>query len=389
MKPKHELVESVAPTLSSEEQLRELRKYLATSEPFRICRGKLGGTDWFFGDVLDDKTLIVPGQTFASPTAVEAEFNRRHGQARVLLTHLAKLRRDGHMVAYNELLAALSSDRFVITGEEWPLDKRKIGTLVMFEPERTIKLMRWLKLLHPKIIERHLGYSTSSGEQVFEKFGLIDRPELRWLTDEILSEWPTIREGFKKYGLNNTDGHWIEFRKYLPKSLLPEEFNSLEWFREDGKWSELSFDDYLCAWLRPVSPSSDSGEIGEHLQNWSCAAFFPGKKQDEVLSMFQRDKRDRIATWQLSFPAHVSSVQANDYPCSFGLFPERELGRFKGLWPAYTSGSKQGGMGAVVIDSRRSVPMTDPLFQVEVCRQAEDAPDVQDVGFELFLPGLY
>ncbi len=380
MKPESEIVESVAPTLSSEEQLRKLREYLVKSEPFRECRGKLGGTNWFFADVLTDKTL-------KSPTAIEREYHHRHGQACVLLTHLAKLKRDGYMVAYNELLAALSSDRFIITGEDSPLHERKIGTLVMFDPERTIKLMRWLKLLHPKIIERHLGNHNTSGNWVFERGGLIDRPDLSWLTEEILSDWPAIRKGFEKCDLKKNGGHWTDFRKHLPQSLLPEGYDSQEWFVEDGKWRDLSFNEYLCAWLRPVS-SSGSIEIGDHLQNWSCAVFFPNKDQDEVLSMFQRDKQERIATWRLSFPAHISSVQVDHHSCSFGLFPENELDRFQRQWPAYTSGSRQGGMGAVVLESHRRIPMGDPLFQVEVCRKAKDAPNVQDVGFELFLPGL-
>ncbi len=134
-----------------------------------------------------------------------------------------------------------------------------------------------------------------------------------------------------------------------------------------------------------MSPFSGSAEIGDYLQNWSCAAFFPGKEQGEVLSMFHRDKQERIATWRLSFPAHITSVQVEDYSCSFGLFPENELDRFKGLWPAYTSNSQQSGMGVVVIEGQRSVPMTDPLFQVDVCRKAEKAPSLHDVGLQLYL----
>lgn len=379
MKTRGLKVESVVPTLSSEEQLRRLREYLATSRSFSECRGKLG-RGWGDIGVLDD-------ERFTTPTSIEEECKRRGGQLRILVNKLAKLRKGGQMFAYEELFSALCDDRFIITGEDSPLHKREIGTLVMFDPERTIKLMRWLKLLHPKIIERHLGHSNPSGEWVFERGGLIDRPDLKCLTDEVLSEWPTIREGLEKFYSKKPGGHWSACREYLPQLLLPEGYESQEWFIKDGRWLDLSFNEYLCGWLNPVGPDTCS-DIGEYLQKWSCGVFFPKKEQDEVLSMFQRDKQERTATWRLSFPAHIATASSDLYSCSFGLFPENELDRFQRQWPAYTSGSRQGGMGAVVLESRRSVPMVDTLFEVKAYRQAKETPNVQDVGIQLFLRGL-
>lgn len=372
MKPKRVSGE-VVPALSPENQLHNLREYLAASIPFSECRGMLGG-GWGDIRVLDD-------EKFDSPKSVEEECKRRQGLLRVLLTKLARLRKSGQMAAYQELYAALVDERFVITGEDSPLHERKFGTLVMFDPERTIKLLRWLKLLHPKIIERHLGFQSQSGNWLFETEGLIDRPELRWLTDEVLGEWNTTPQCSR--GPCESDE---ALRELFPRSLLPEGFESTDWFVEDGKWLDLIHNQYLCGWVTN-QPKGSCPRIDERFMRWTgCALFFPGKDQNEVLSMFKRDKQDRIATWMLSFPAHVHSLDANYYPCSFGLFPEKDLPRFQEKWPAYTSGSRQGGMGAIVIDSGRRVPMRDPIFEVSPYRKAVEPPKLEHVGIELFLP---
>lgn len=361
---------------SSEDQLLELREYLARSEPFRKVRGELEG-DWLSTGILKDKR-------FVSPSAVMEEFNRRQGLARPLMNHLAKLKRDGHLVAYEELLRALTSDRFVITGEEWPLDKRQNGTLVMIDPERTLDLIRWLKLFAPQIIDRHLGHFDPGMAGMIENGALIDRLDMKWFTEKVLNEQEIIGAGLRAFHLSGGGGrqpHGWDRHRYFCASILPIDFHSTEWFVEDN-W-HYWFRTNMCEWLRPAVPDGLGSNCYDLLANWGVAAFFPNTTQDQILGLFHRDKQARIATWSFSYPAHF---RMNGYHVSMGLFPEEQFGVFKQKLPTHTSVSRQRGMGAIILERDRPTSVDNDSFGVQIYRMAKDSPNPATMRLRLHFP---
>ena len=347
--------------LDSEEQLKQLIAYLAKSEAFKHCRGKLGKSDWLGTDVFKNTS---------SPTDTLCTFDWRHGQARVLFNHLAKLLREGHNVAANELMLALNHESFVITGEELPLDKRRSGVLLMFDVKRMLKLTRWLKLLDPRIIDRHLGVDKEKEQW---KSHLVDRPGLKWLTDEVMGENPEL----KKCLVNFHRSPMIYFcrENFLPNSLLSIGINDFrqKWLVDGNRLP------YHTKWLHldEVRPGHNDDVLG----NWGVACFIPDTTQAEVLGMIKRDRQDKVATWQFNYPVHLSNLSG--YTASVGLFPEAELDRFKKMWPSYTSKSLQNGMGAVLLENNSLIPMSDPIFSWEDQRSQKDELDPYKVGIHL------
>jgi hypothetical protein len=363
--PESQLVVSIQ---SPEEQLQSLRTYLATSEPFRHCRGKFGN-DW-------TGTGMFREFEDASPTAILDQFDWRSSQIRVLMNHLAKLRRDGQLVAFEELSRALIDRSFVITGEELPLDKRHFGVLLMYSPERMLDFIRWLKLVSPQIVDLQLGYPGSHVEEFIKRGLRKDRPGFKEWTLSILEQHPEIRSGLEAFYERFPSGLRSECDRgrFLPDRILSD---YLKEFPKD----EASRDKLCRAgrWLRPEEDNRYTNT--DVLGNWAVACFFPQMTQQEVLSLVKRERQHQVATWQFHYPAHMMNFDG--YTASIGLFPEKELGHFSAMWPSFVSTSLSHGMGAVIMEHRHQMDMTDPLFDRKRWRDQETEPDKNEVGLKL------
>ncbi len=360
--------------LNADEQLTMLREYLSTSEPFRHCRGKLGG-DWLGIGILADPQLNAPEKPF-SPTKVLDTLKWRTGQARVLINYLAKLRRDGHDVAYQELRFALAEERFVITGEELPLDKRQPGALLMYQPKRTLDLIRWLQLLNPIAIDNHLGKLTYPYDIKLLEDG-IEKPRmsLKWLTEKVMADNPSIQEGLEKFydsGMRNHRGN------FLPSSIVWGEGNKSDSWISPTKGSSAVLCDPL--WLR-VANRGLSGSSGDILGNWGVACFFPGKTQAEILGAIPRDRQSEVAVWQFNYPLFVNNPT---HGYSIGLFPESEHETFRKSLPTYTSSTITNGFGAVILGQRGPSDRAEhPMFDYRLHRHSSEEPDFDKVAMKL------
>ena len=78
-----------------------------------------------------------------NPTAALAAFEAAVADRRIMLNMLACLRRDGHLVAEEQLTKALDSEH-VIVGETVPLEETEHGVLLIFDPEKVFLLTRWM-----------------------------------------------------------------------------------------------------------------------------------------------------------------------------------------------------------------------------------------------------
>lgn len=358
-----------AEKLSAEAQLQQLRTFLSTCEPFRHCRGNLGECGWLGTDIVTKK------KEPPSPNEVMRVMNWRSGQARVVLNHLAKLRRDGHMIAYEELLSALNSKFYVITGEELPLESRTPGVLLMFEPKRMLDLIRWVQFLSPLAIDNHLGRVKAEYDLNLLSTGL-EKPRLglKWLTESVLDKNPGIRHGLDTFYNSGMRGHRSLF---LPSKVVWKDEDELQsWLSEKEDSGQV-----LCnpEWLRIVQPSNIGLNEGNFLGDWGVACFFPGKTQAEILGAIRRDLHDQVAVWQFHYPSFINNFRHGSY--SIGLVPEAKLGVFKKECPTFTSNTITDGFGAVILENRRTVE--HPMFDIRKARHSPEEPDFQNVAIEL------
>jgi hypothetical protein len=302
-------------------EVEQLLAELSGHEAFRYCRGKLGDADWLTAGLLRQSERT--SAKLLSPTTMLRTIDKRRSQTRIVLNMLAKLWRDGKIYAAAELEEALIDRNFVFTGEDVPVNRRKPGVLVIFEPEKVLDIMRWSVCLDPKVVDRHLDRSLKN--QVDKKLDswIIDRPELRPWTEAIMSKYPDIREGLEKYYDNASSD--IYRQGFLPDFLVdfPQKWNPNERLRYEG----ATF----------LFMHEQQNYDTHHIAKWCVGCIFADKTQDEVLGLFERSMQEQIATWQFSYPAHVSF---GHHCSSIGLFPEDQLDRFKKKWPAYVSRSK-------------------------------------------------
>lgn len=353
-------------TPSPEEQLQQLRTYLATSEPFRHCRGKVGS--WTGLGMFDEKELKE-----ATPTALLKELDWRSGQTRILMNHLAKLRRDGHTVAFEELRYALANADFVITGEELPLDKRISGVLLMYEPKRMLEFIKWVKLVCPEVVDWQLGHPTSFGKTMIAQGKIKDRPGYVPWTERVLTENPEVKQGLERFYASSEHRSVINRANFLPDTILREAYRRFA--KDDDARYMLQRG---VKWLRPDEDSPYNTDV---IGNWGVASFLPEMTQSEVLSLIKREHQHEVATWQFSYPSHMRDISG--YSASIGLFPEKELSRFRKRWPSYVSGSLSQGMGAVLLENRHRLEMEDSLFDMRHWRDQESEPNKDEVGLKL------
>ncbi len=368
---------------TEEQQLAGLREFLASCEPFRVCRGRLGSGDWSnVGIFTDHESTPERPLLFTTPSAILRELERRHGQTRVMMNALAKYQRDGQHRAFQELMYALTDRNYVITGESLDLSLRTPGVLMIYQPKRILTLLRWLKMVNPVLMDLHQGQLDERERFYIEKGFIKDRPRLAELTAQVLQENPAIREGFEKYYEARRGDPRIgrqELRHFVPQSLFPH--HDKTW----GILKTLAVDDDGASSLSDTTwlAVEEDGSGNDILGNWGIACFYPGKTQKEVLSRFKRKHHGDIATWQFHYPAHIHSCDTHNF--SIGLFPENEHARFHRQWPSYTSPSLQQGMGAVMLEPtwRRKIKMEDPIFDQKHWREREDDPDPLSIGMHL------
>lgn len=361
------------PSQNEDEQMSQLRNYLSTSNPFTQCRGKLGHGWLDLG--------ILEGSPARTPSAVMEELARRTGQAKILLNHAAKLRRDGKMRAYLELVRALKDPEFILTGEESPLDKRTPGVLVMFNPKRNMDLLRLVQIVDPLTVDLCLGKGDDHAHHMVELGEVRTRPELTGWIQSVLSQNPDVLKGLEKWYTSERS----KFRpEYMPNSLHKDVFD------DNNGWLTDKQQDRCVRrgneWLKPAMDQRYDYIRHDVLANWPIALFFNNKTQREVLSLFKREHQKDVATWQFYYPTHMSHLTG--YSVSIGLFPESEISRFTKRWPTHTSKSLNEGMGAVMLEGRDDdndpLKMMDPLFDFEATRKQEETPDPEKVGLRLF-----
>lgn len=316
-----------------EAEIAELLEKLRGSEKFRTCRGKL--RDWFdlrylLGD--PPPNTLFPDVRELSPTEALARFDQRHGDLRPMLNMLAKLRRDGKAHAFRELKRALEEPGYTMRGEESPVDRRVKGVLMIPEPMKMLRLLRWCWVLHPDNIARHMGHPEVARKS--RRGNLPERPELRWLTDQVLVDHPNIRPLFETYleldvrrdGYPAYLANWVPFEQAVSVAL-------------EDRWKHRDITSRNAA--RALRLKDESLFFG----GCTFGYFFPDAAPGDVAKHYGRDEQDDM----LLLPFEHPPADLRAYASSVGIFPAHEHSVFRKIWPASVSKGTSGGIGAVLL----------------------------------------
>ncbi len=297
---------------SREEQLASLHNTLMGNQAFAACRGM---TSRAFADIT---------QKSDSPAAFCADWDIWIAKARVMGSLLVRFKRDGWKFAYDELQRALCDSRFIMTGETVPVESTSPYTVVMFDPRRTLLMIKW-------ILD-----NLTSATQVSAFIGHRRDEEVLDHTRMMFKEFPTLEK----------HARLLRQGVAYPGPDLCKAYHDIidSRFEADHSWAPLTL-----GWHQ----WNDSIELynGPHC-HFRCAYLCRGHQAD-VLNLFSRELQDEIATWQLYLP-NVATLFHGEGPLSesrslidIGFHKESEHDRWRKIRPGFVSSGFQWGLGVL------------------------------------------
>ena len=209
---------------------------------------------------------------------------------------LAQLRREGRNEEANDLKSALCNRNQFISGETIPLEKTVPATILMLEPEVTLKL---------------LELTVGSGI-----------PQ-----EKLLELLPAAR---------NHEENWPVFTTYIDayEAVLAELPKTFE--------RSIRLGDSNWAWVL----GGDRHELEPFrlsLLSGSFAFVFFGQEQGNVLKKLSRDQQARVGTWQIDLPAFMVGWSPAFSIC---FHEEAVHAEWSKRYPALASKSVSNGYGA-------------------------------------------
>lgn len=298
----------------AEQQLQKLRERLLGHKVFGKCRRSFHCFPY--------DQFIREGK---SPAGALRMFEQWAARQRVMLKMLAELKRDGHNVAFEELKEALTSDH-VITGEDVPLEQTEPGVLIMFDPEKTLLLIRWL--YSSRLIDAHNWVTKGKIPE--------DRGRCGSLTPHLLEAFPKLAAQFREPPVTHPS---CPTREVHPR--IKDAFKRL---RNDNSW-----DDVLC-----MFPDCDFTDLWYSVN--AVAIFVRNTTQDKIKKLFTRDEQATMVMWRFNYPKsfkHKLKVAwGHNSDLWIGLHEECEHQVWRRRWPAFASASTASQLGAVIVDKK-------------------------------------
>lgn len=340
MNTKNQVPETVP---SAYEQLAWLREHLAGSRAFADCRGKFGHTVEYL------VSHMAKGDS--STDDYEQRLRVRLGSVRVMAVLIQRLFRRGWNVAFSELMSALENECYVLTGEIVPIERIIPVTFVMYEPDKTLAMLRWM-FTHPLSDLDCLGHMDV-------------RPALLQKVSKLLMLFPVLdnyafsrRKNDLPVGMELYLSHKEEVldRFTIPQRAIPMGLN----------W------DYQQPMMKTMLRYERQSNQG---MTHPFAFLFRGWDQRRVLELYPREVQDHIATWQFHLPVVFKDIDTTHI--LVGLHCEDEHQKWLKCHPTYASKGVAQGMGGLVI------PLRCPTERYE-----EYAPDPKQYlayGFRRFI----
>lgn len=316
---------------SQDEQLAKLRKILMGHKAFQRRRGS-----WDFTISQVARQMLKA----SSPTATLQEWAHFAADTAILVNLLAKFRRDEWTCASDNLLKALQHPGYLLPGENFDhrLDETYPVVFVVFEPEKTIQMFRWLcsRVSHrDEIVALNLGEQVSS------------------TTQKLAEVFPSIKDGY--FQEEDTHGRLVAPNRVYVQDILST-FSDLSiafpdiWegtqLRVQTCGLRLVADQYSHHLDLGLSGSSSRTTVG----SWSVRMgyqwgfFIFGVTQDQILAKFPRKLQAQIGTWQFHVPK-ILPFNALDV----GIHGQDEHEMFRSQHPALVSKGVSHGLGAIII----------------------------------------
>lgn len=307
---------------SREEQLKSLREKLVGNKTFGACRGKL--SDPFFGTIENSES----SSHFCSV------WDNLAPKMRIMGNLLAQYKRDGWLDAYSTLQIALRSESYLIPGETIPLEQTAPFTVIMFEPDKTLTLIRWLLGVHWCELDEYLDKKDGKvGNWEFHSSGL---------TQQLFQELPSLEKHARERRRKcRYEGEDLEKAYDEDVALLAP---------EDGKVIEQMLSDLGGKRLYLGRTKMGDPQWNDHIENIDIipvAYIFPVEAK-KVLKYFSRKKQREIGIWSFNYPKVEIDSEFN---LNIGLHAEEEQSRWRKESPMGVSLNSSCGLGAVIFSS--------------------------------------
>lgn len=337
-------------SVSESQQYDRLRERVFDHQVFQRSRGKFG----FLTEVLEG---------LAGEAESATDFLRRLDQifadARTTANIYAQFVQDGYDDAAAEALQCLADESHRLPQEEVLSVHTVPYTLLMFEPEKTLYLLK-------------LAFNWNGDEMwrfVQEKWGPTWRfndnyrrgEEPQRPPEEIMPDFPPdLRELCRKFPslfltLREIRSYQLHFRPEVLGNA--HKHDVLKPFLHAAKEPlQIAFCDAIR--LRPVEYGlgrdffSNNIDLFWHearvddlgfLRQFGAAYLLKGDRSN-LVSLFPRKMQDRIATWQFQVPDNI-----HPYDCQVGLHIEAEHERWRRERPSFCSKNLHSGWGAMML----------------------------------------
>lgn len=294
------------------EQADKLVEKLTGHSVFTRMRGKVQGFPlWEFLDLDSENT----------PTKSLRIFDSYMADLRVMRNLVVWLRCHGYRRAGEELQHALSDSKYRMWCEDIPIEETRVATVLMFDPEVTMRIYRW-------------WYSPNTQWE----FPHWQNPQPRSAeTIHMLASYPTLSQ--KEFWVNSSLP-FITLRRDVVNPLLVAAGPLAQKVFAELSWCGPHFPLYVQGGCKKPNER-------ESYEDGAWAYLLTGYDQGEVLSWFPRELQSKLATWQIQVPlCHLRGVAM--VHAGVGFYPEVEHPRWKKLSASRASRGVSAGMGVVI-----------------------------------------
>jgi hypothetical protein len=318
------------------EQMKYIDK-LVGNNTFASVRGRFRSINdlGIFGDILEQAK---------SPTDFCNNWDQLSADMRVIGNILACCKRDGFNEAAEEIKKALVDPTFMLPGETVPFDKTEPFTVVVFDFEKTLTMIRWIRCAHWDSLDIYLD----------EYYGTLDKESLQnWIsrtdykvTHELFKVFPTLLSHACVRRKRKDHVGWDLLSSY--RDYVLDDFDIMQFFKISAylTMAKDTFNPYL-----------------EIFYN-DAFGFLVREDQARVLSRFSRKQQKRISTWTVRLPVMlVDPFVTNQKGLFVGFHPEDNHGDFECNANAYPSQGCSNKYGVVAMDQQYN----DPLFNHARC----------------------
>jgi hypothetical protein len=310
-------------------------EYWLTNGKFLQHRGKLLELARFLREIAFNEK-----SDYYCPTGKAlANLNFFAGDLQVLVNKIVQLARDGHPEMAEEIIRGLERKNYLLPGEKLD-DKAENYTLLMFDPEKTILLIRALSegwyhdfdpYLDGRFNDRPLHPDTKT---VFELF-----PTIRYFYEENIGI-SGRRKNFRHRSV--ADVPYILRTAYLHEVLsdfvghFPKHLRKLN-----------------CTYPRVNLGHSAHRIVDDRVRGFInvTAVMIRGKRKN-VLARFPRPLQERIASWQMTIPDRYR----NDHlGWKIGLHEKKEHAHWRKEFPTFVAKGNgiSNGLGAIFFPGTR------------------------------------